>query len=229
MPKVDPKAILETEDTKRARAVAKQQGPLAWALFEWLYTNGSRASEPGMARLADVDLPTSRVRLRHLKNGMAPDWVALATPCRDALAAWFKVRETYARTVKQKLFVFPAKAPGRCYPCRGKGQLLNKRTRAAKPCHHCDGTGERLGLSRHDVRRIIGKVLAAAGVPKGRRHPHVLRHSTITHLLDKGVPAAAVQERVGHKDVTTTFGYMKATKAARRQLDAALGDDDTTT
>jgi integrase len=227
MPKVDPKAILETEDTKRARAVARTQGPLASALYEWLYTNGSRASEPGLAKLRDLDMPSSRVRLQHLKNGLAPDWVALATPCRTALAAWFAVREQHIVRPEQKLFVFPSASPGRCYPCKGSGKLKGKQ--ATKPCHHCDGTGKRWGLSRHEVGRIIGKVLAAAGVPKGRRHPHVLRHTTITHLLDAGVPPAAIQERVGHKDVATTFTYMKATKAARRQLDAALSGEDADT
>jgi site-specific recombinase XerD len=223
MPKVDPKAILETEDTKRARAVAKQQGALAWALYEWLYTNGSRASEPGLAKLRDLDMPSSRVRLQHLKNGLAPDWVALATPCRTALVAWLAVREQSIVKPEQKLFVFPSANPGRCYPCRGTGKIKGKQV--TKPCRHCEGMGKRWGLSRHEVGRIIGKILTAAGVPEGRRHPHVLRHSTITHLLDAGVSPAAIQERVGHKDVTTTFGYMKATKTARRQLDAALSDD----
>jgi site-specific recombinase XerD len=226
VPKVDPKAILETSDTRRARSVARAQGPLARALYEWLYTNGSRASEPGLAKLRDLDLPSSRVRLQHLKNGLAPDWIALATSCREALTDWLVARPQHIVAPEQKLFLFPSASPGRCYPCRGAGKLKPKGA-APKPCHHCEGTGKRWGLSRHEVRRIVGKILTAAGVPAGRRHPHVLRHSTITHLLDAGVPPAAVQERVGHRDVTTTFGYLKATKAARLAVDAALsGEDD---
>lgn len=222
MPKVDSKAILETSDARRARGIAKAQGPLPWALFEWLYTNGSRASEPGLAKLADIDLTSSRVRLQHLKNGLAPDWIALATPCRAALTAWIKERPQHVVAPEQKLFLFPSASPGRCYPCRGSGKLKTKR------CHHCEGTGKRWGVSRHVVGHTIRRILAAAGVPEGRRHPHVLRHSNITHMLDAGVPPAAVQERVGHRDVTTTFGYLKATKAARLAVDAALsGEDDT--
>ncbi len=237
MPKVDTKAVLELEDAKAARLVAREIGPLESALYEWMYTNGARASEPGLARLRDVDIRAGRIRLQHLKGGLAPDWTAMATPCIKALTLWLAVRDKYVAQPPQQPFVFPSASPGPCYPCRGKGRITLPKTKRKKPepgaaaitdkqCHHCDGTGMRWGISRHEVGNIIGVILKKAGVPEGRRHPHVLRHSLVTHLLDAGIPPAAVQERVGHKDVGTTFGYMKATKSARRAIDAALAGDD---
>jgi hypothetical protein len=44
-------------------------------------------------------------------------------------------------------------------------------------------------------------------------------------MLDGGAPPTAIQERVGHKAVETTFGYMKTTKAARALVDKILGEE----
>lgn len=227
MPKVDPKAVLEVEEIRQARAAAKAAGPLAWALIEWLYTNGARASEPGMARLRDIDLRNQRVALVHLKGGLKRDWVALATPCKAALDVWLPIRPTYIKTPEQQDFIFPSARPGRkCEFCRGSGRLPARAKKPERPCHHCEGQGVCWGLSRIEVRDIVGEVLTAAGMAAGLRHPHVLRHSLVTHLLDKGMHPATIRERVGHRQLESTLSYVKATKAARAQLDAALMEED---
>jgi integrase/recombinase XerD len=61
-------------------------------------------------------------------------------------------------------------------------------------------------LSRKAAWQIVRRRVAEAGIQK-RVTPHTLRHTFATHLLQGGADIAAVQEMLGHADISTTQIY----------------------
>jgi integrase/recombinase XerC len=72
-------------------------------------------------------------------------------------------------------------------------------------------------LSERYVQQQFVKYAALAGIDK-KVHPHLLRHTFATHLLDGGADLRVVQELLGHANLATTQIYTHVTQSQARRV-----------
>ena len=72
-------------------------------------------------------------------------------------------------------------------------------------------------ISRKGVWRIISTLAKSAGIEK-QVSPHTLRHSFATHLLEGGADLRAVQEMLGHADISTTQIYTHVDRSYLKEV-----------
>jgi len=70
-------------------------------------------------------------------------------------------------------------------------------------------------ISRKTLHKLMGKYGERAGLPKRKRHFHVLKHSIATHLLDAGADIMFVKDWLGHKNIQNTLVYAQLTDGRR--------------
>ena len=153
------------------------------AIVQLLYATAMRVSELAGIRLADLDVKHGLVLV--LGKGRRERYLQIHGQARRALAVWVQRRRAWYAS--------------REWQARDEGWLfVNFRD------------GGRLTAPR--IHGFVAQAGKDAGIEK-RVHPHLLRHSASTHLLERGMDIRVLQEMLGHASLSTTAIYTHVTQA----------------
>ncbi len=73
-------------------------------------------------------------------------------------------------------------------------------------------------LTRHRFAQLLKELARKAGLSAGHVSPHTLRHAFASHLLANGADLRAVQQMLGHADISTTQIYTHVLEERMREL-----------
>ncbi|MPZ49850.1 MAG: tyrosine recombinase [Dehalococcoidia bacterium] len=208
------------------------------SFYRWLRTEGMLEIDPFFGvtgpklprRLPDILSPSDIDRLVAAVDGSEPGDLRDRALLELLYAAGLRVSEAVSldlpeldlrdRTVrvrgkgkKERVGVFggPAQKALQRYLREGRPELASGKESAM----FLNRAGGR--LTARSVQMLVRKYATKAGLPS-EVHPHLLRHSFATHLLDGGADLRVVQELLGHESPNTTQVYTHVTEARKRQV-----------
>lgn len=79
-------------------------------------------------------------------------------------------------------------------------------------------------ISPTQLWRLMQKYGRLAGLPADKLHPHVLRHSCATSLLDRDEKIEYIAEHLGHRNIKNTMVYAKVTQRKKIEVARRLRD-----
>ena len=184
-------AFLGHDEVERLLAAPDLSQPLGIrdrAILELLYSSGARLSELQGLDVEDVGLDSREIRVRG--KGSKQRVVLLGKPAVGSLALYLRSSRPHLEKA--------------C--CQGS-------QRGGPHALFLNRYGGR--LSRRSIEKIVGRY-AMLAVTRPEVHPHTLRHTFATHMMEGGADLRVVQELLGHSSPATTQVYTHVTQNEAR-------------
>ena len=167
------------------------------AILYLLYYSGIRAQELVTLNIQDISLRERRVRV--LGKGNKERIVPFSADCQTVLKKYIdtdrkELLKLYMENIKKK----PQK--------EGLDSLQSPLFFNAR--------GEK--LTTRGLEYILDAIEEKIGLYVGL-HPHILRHSFATHLLENGADLRVIQELLGHESINATQVYTHVTEEAMKE------------
>ena len=166
------------------------------AILELFYASGLRLGELVGLDVEDVNLHARIVRVTG--KGDKERLVPFNTTAQKALRVWYADRASLraGRHLESKSRQTTARGPG-------------PKAQGPRPTAHVDplfvnARGTR--LTGRSVQRLVARYVSGCSARFGIS-PHALRHSFASHLLQRGADLRAIQELLGHVQLSTTQRY----------------------
>lgn len=194
LPKAESRSIrfLEREQVERLLGmpeISSPEGLRDKAIMEVLFSTGLRVSE--LVSLNRDQINFERREFGVIGKGRRPRVVFLSEKAADWLKRYLDSREDALAPVFIRY--------------------------AGKTPDPDDRTGESIRLTARSVQRLVEKYVKKAKLPI-KITPHGIRHSFATDLLSGGADLRAIQEMLGHKNVSTTQIYTHVTNPQLKQI-----------
>ena len=206
----------------RARGLAPssiaRRGAAARSFYRHLVLIGDREDNPA----AEVDLPRRRDRLPRSLRDRALVELLYGAGLRVGEAVGLdrgrvdlenRIVRCLGKGDKERIVPLGRQATDalRRYLSRGRPHL----DRRHRPELFLNAQGG--ALTRAGAFLILRRLAGKAGLEPTRVHPHLLRHSFATHLLEGGADLRSVQEMLGHADLSTTELYTHVSDQRKRE------------
>jgi site-specific recombinase XerD len=162
------------------------------AILELLYSSGLRVSELTNLSRDQVNLKTQEFSVRG--KGGKIRVVFISDRAKGALERYFEKRSDIDPAVFARIGI----------------KRLEKKN-----------SSDNLRLTPRSIQRIVKYYALKAGIVKDV-HPHTLRHSFATDLIQNGADIRSVQEMLGHSSVTTTQIYTHVTNKQLKEVHKAF-------
>ena len=160
------------------------------AILELLYYSGVRANELVTLKLQDVDVKRRQIRV--LGKGNKERYIPFTSECQKKMS-------DYLTKLRPILFARFTPTEKHLYP---------------PTTFFLNANGD--SLTTRGLEYILDKIEEKTGTFLGL-HPHLLRHSFATHLLENGADLRVIQELMGHASINATQVYTHVTVEAMQK------------